>query len=123
MQSVSLELQQKFKTVKQKRFLYHRLQLLDQHQRIDQYRSLWQSYLTIGSSWNLWPIHLHKKIKSKNSQSFQEYIQHHLNELEQQYNQCMNELNRHGELCPNVFQPLDILDRKINDFVQLKRRR
>ncbi|CAF4192638.1 unnamed protein product [Rotaria sp. Silwood2] len=123
MQSVSLELQQKLKTVKQKRFLYYRLQLLDQHHRIDQYRSLWQSYLTIGSSCNLWPIFLHKKIKSKNSQSFKEYIQHHLNELQQQYDQCMNELNQHGELCPNVFQPLDILDRKLNDFVQLQRRR
>ncbi|CAF4957429.1 unnamed protein product, partial [Rotaria socialis] len=54
-QNLSLQLQQKITNKKQQRYLYHRLQLLDQLHRIDQYRYLWQSYLNLGSTSNLWP--------------------------------------------------------------------
>ncbi|CAF4914618.1 unnamed protein product, partial [Rotaria socialis] len=122
-QSLSLQLQQKITNKKQQRYLYHRLQLLDQLHRIDQYRYLWQSYLNLGSTSNLWPIHIQKKMKSKNIESCVQYIEHHLNELEQQYHQATNELNEQAKSCPIKLKPFDILNQKLKEFVQLQRTR
>ncbi|CAF3609543.1 unnamed protein product, partial [Rotaria socialis] len=122
-QNLSLQLQQKITNKKQQRYLYHRLQLLDQLHRIDQYRYLWQSYLNLGSTSNLWPIHIQKKMKSKNIESCVQYIEHHLNELEQQYHQATNELNEQAKSCPIKLKPFDILNQKLKEFVQLQRTR
>ena len=55
-QSLSLQLQQKIINKKQQKFLFYRLQLLDQQYRIEQQQQLWQSYLNLGNSSNVWPV-------------------------------------------------------------------
>jgi hypothetical protein len=37
-------------------FIYNRLQMFDQHFRLDLHQNLWQTYLTIGTKQQLWPV-------------------------------------------------------------------
>ncbi|CAF5223456.1 unnamed protein product [Rotaria magnacalcarata] len=42
----------------EKKIIFQRLQLLDQHYCLEMDRQLWQSYLDIGIQQNLWPVNL-----------------------------------------------------------------
>lgn len=55
-QNLRLRLQKKLNTKRQQHFVYRRLQLLDQQYRLDLYRHLWHTYLTLGSEHQLWPV-------------------------------------------------------------------
>ena len=44
------------KTIDEKRFLYKRLELLDQQYCLEKEQQLWQSYLGIGLQQHTWPV-------------------------------------------------------------------
>ena len=45
-----------FQTKSEQDFVYTRLKLFDQHYSLDLHRSLWQSYLDLGSEQQLWTV-------------------------------------------------------------------
>ena len=45
-----------FQTKSEQNFVYSRLKLFDQHFSLDLHRSLWQSYLDLGSQQQLWTV-------------------------------------------------------------------
>ena len=54
--TLHVQLKYKLKKKNERRFLHHRLQLLDQQCRLDLHRNLWQSYLALGSKKQVWPV-------------------------------------------------------------------
>jgi len=55
-QALCLQLKKKLNKKTQQRFLHYRLQLIDQQYRLNLYRNLWQSYFTLGSEQQIWPV-------------------------------------------------------------------
>ena len=140
-QSIRLQLKRKLNDKKEQKFIYRRLQLLDQQQRIDKYRHLWQTYLNLGFQYDLWPVSLtmlhcpilfslfiyfqnqvHKIIKSMNSNSYVDYIENRLNKLDQKFNECTTELIEHNQQCPVTLQPLESIDQQLKEFVELQQK-
>lgn len=64
-----------------------------------------------------------KKTNLKKMQSCLQYTEHRLNQFVEQYHQLNNELIKQALLCPSELKPLDILDEKLKEFVQLQRRK
>lgn len=56
-------------------------------------------------------------------ESYVQYIEQYLNQLDQQYHEYTNELNKQAELCPMKLKPLESLDQQLKEFVQLQRKR
>lgn len=56
--TLRLQLKHRLKKKNERRFLHHRLQLLDQHCRLDLHKNLWQSYIALGSKEQVWPVSL-----------------------------------------------------------------
>jgi hypothetical protein len=55
-QALRLQLKKKLNKKAQQRFLHYRLQLIDQQYRLNLHRNLWQSYFTLGSEQQIWPV-------------------------------------------------------------------
>ncbi|CAF1427824.1 unnamed protein product [Rotaria sordida] len=117
--SLRLQLKHKLNTKKQQKFIYCRLQLFDQQQRLDIYRNLWHSYLTLGSQHQIWPNQIYKRMKTNEHTLCQQFVQHHLTELHREYDQCTMKIITQSQLCPSKLLPLDIIDHNLQEFVQL----
>lgn len=55
-QGLRLQLKMELKQKREQKFLYHRLKLFDQQQRLDIHRNLWQLYMILGSEEHIWPV-------------------------------------------------------------------
>jgi hypothetical protein len=55
-QALRLQLNKKLNTKAQQQFLHSRLQLIDQQYRLNLHRNVWQSYFTLGSEQQIWPV-------------------------------------------------------------------
>ena len=55
-QTLRLQLKKKLNKRTQQRFLHYRLELIDQQYRLSLHRNLWQSYFTLGSEQQIWPV-------------------------------------------------------------------
>jgi hypothetical protein len=55
-QNLRLQLKKKLNKKTQQRFLHYRVQLIDQQYRLRLHRNLWQSYFTLGSEQQIWPV-------------------------------------------------------------------
>ncbi|CAF4165881.1 unnamed protein product [Rotaria sordida] len=121
-QNLRLQLKHKLNKRKQQKFIHSRLQLLDQQQRLDIHRNLWQSYLTLGSEQQIWHKQVYKRAKTNEHESCQQFVQHRLIELHQQYDQCTTALITQSQLCPPKLLPLNILDHNLKEFVQLQQK-
>lgn len=54
--TLSLQLKHTLKKKNERRFLHHRLQLLDEQHRLQLRKNLWQEYLTLGFQQQVWPV-------------------------------------------------------------------
>lgn len=59
--------------------------------------------------------------KTNEHRSCQDFVSHYLHEIIRQLDLCNDELSTQSQSCPSVFLPLDILDRRLKDFVILQR--
>jgi len=50
------QLKHPLKKKNERQFIHHRLQILDQQYRLSLHQNLWQSYLTLGSEKQVWPV-------------------------------------------------------------------
>lgn len=65
--TLRLQLKHSLKKKNERRFLHHRLQLLDQQCRLILQQNLWQSYLTLGSEHQSWPVSSIRRLSKRNS--------------------------------------------------------
>jgi len=101
-------------------FIYNRLRSLDRQYRLNLHQNIWQSYLTIGSEQQLWPIQVYKMAKTNEHKLCQEFVTDHLSQIQFQFDQCTTELKTKSELCPLTLLPLDKIDHNLIEFIQLQ---
>ncbi|CAF4438859.1 unnamed protein product, partial [Rotaria sp. Silwood2] len=119
-QALRQQLKHTLKKKSERRFLHHRLQLVDQQCRVDLQRNLWQSYLTLGSEHQVWPNQVYHKAKTNEHSLCQEFVQKHLKDIQLQFDQYTHDLVTQSEKCPTTLCPLVTLDTHIKEFIQLQ---
>ncbi|CAF1241717.1 unnamed protein product [Rotaria sordida] len=120
-QILRIQLKHGLKKAKERKYIHDRLQLFDRQYRLQCHRNLWQSYFTLGSEHQLWPNQVTKMTKTNEHGLCQQFVINHLTKLNQQYDQCTNELiTQSSNSCPSTLLSLQNLDENLKDFVEIQ---
>ncbi|CAM4819703.1 unnamed protein product [Rotaria magnacalcarata] len=121
--TLCLQLKYKLKKKNERRFIHHRLQLLDQQYRLELRQNLWQSYLALGSEKQVWPNQVTKMAKTNEHVLCEQFVKEYLNEIKLKFDQCTNELRIQVEACPTTLLPLKAtVDQNLKEFIEIQQK-
>ncbi|CAF1515433.1 unnamed protein product [Rotaria magnacalcarata] len=101
-------------------FVHVRLQLLDRKYRLEADQRLWQSYLDLGLKEKLWPRSLYEIAKTDQFNLCENYIMTQLSMIDDQLDQCNNELDKQAQsTIPILLPSLENMDKDLTSYVSL----
>jgi hypothetical protein len=132
----------------EQKFIYQRLNLVDQQYFLEMNQHLWQSYVNIGLQKHIWPVslllfvllkamivlifffllslsikdELYKMAGTTNDTKLcYEYLMNYLENIKQQLNQCQLELSKQSQSCPITNLSLNQIDHCLKEYVHTER--
>jgi hypothetical protein len=140
-QTLTKPLNYSLKEKNEQRFIYERLELLDQQYCLQVDQHLWQSYFDIGLQKHVWPVSIFFKIipistlfflcikdqlytmaKTNDFELSKQYLMNYLQNIEKHLRHCQMELTKHSQSYPIRTLPFDQVELCLKQFVDGERK-